>query len=111
MATRIGSLILILTVHYFSALKGRILRRTGRRLRRDHGASSKGETMAEVRTAVRSNEYLRNADVARVLHVSTKNVSRWANDQQLPYMQRLGGHRRVPARAMRQADCGSHGPR
>src|SRR6266566_7163342 len=102
MATRIGSLILILTVHYFSALKGRILRRTGPRLRRDHGASSKGETMAEVRTAVRSNEYLRTADVARVLHVSTKTVSRWANDKKLPYMRTLGGHRRYPAQAIHQ---------
>jgi excisionase family DNA binding protein len=66
------------------------------------GASSKGETMAEVRTAVRSNEYLRTADVARVLHVSTKTVSRWANDKKLPYMRTLGGHRRYPAQAIHQ---------
>ena len=59
--------------------------------------------MAEVRTAVRSNEYLRTADVARVLHVSTKTVSRWANDKKLPYMRTLGGHRRYPAQALHGA--------
>lgn len=47
-------------------------------------------------------EYLRTADVARVLHVSTKTVSRWANDKKLPYMRTLGGHRRYPAQAIRQ---------
>jgi excisionase family DNA binding protein len=58
--------------------------------------------MAETKTANRSGEYLRTADVARVLHVSTKTVSRWANDKKLPYMRTLGGHRRYPAQAIRQ---------
>lgn len=58
--------------------------------------------MAKTRTASRTGEYLRTADVARVLHVSTKTVSRWANDKKLPYMRTLGGHRRYPAQAIRQ---------
>jgi excisionase family DNA binding protein len=58
--------------------------------------------MAEQRGATRGAEYLRTADVARVLHVSTKTVSRWANDKKLPYMRTLGGHRRYPAQAIRQ---------
>ena len=58
--------------------------------------------MAEPRNAVRNNDYLRTADVARVLHVSTKTVSRWANDKKLPYMRTLGGHRRYPAQAIQQ---------
>ena len=58
--------------------------------------------MAESRPAVRNNDYLRTADVARVLHVSTKTVSRWANDKKLPYMRTLGGHRRYPAQAIQQ---------
>jgi excisionase family DNA binding protein len=58
--------------------------------------------MAEQLGATRGTEYLRTADVARVLHVSTKTVSRWANDKKLPYMRTLGGHRRYPAQAIRQ---------
>jgi excisionase family DNA binding protein len=58
--------------------------------------------MSEQRIAGRNAEYLRTADVARVLHVSTKTVSRWANDKKLPYMRTLGGHRRYPAQAIRQ---------
>jgi predicted site-specific integrase-resolvase len=34
--------------------------------------------------------------------VSTKTVSRWANDKKLPYMRTLGGHRRYPALAIQQ---------
>lgn len=52
--------------------------------------------------AGRNGEYLRTADVARALHVSTKTVSRWANDHKLPYMRTLGGHRRYPAQAIRE---------
>jgi excisionase family DNA binding protein len=58
--------------------------------------------MGENGTVTRAGEYLRTADVARVLHVSTKTVSRWANDKKLPYMRTLGGHRRYPAQAIRQ---------
>ncbi len=58
--------------------------------------------MPEQGAPSRNGEYLRTADVARVLHVSTKTVSRWANDKKLPYMRTLGGHRRYPAAAIRQ---------
>jgi len=58
--------------------------------------------MAEKDLSGRNGEYLRTADVARVLHVSTKTVSRWANDKKLPYMRTLGGHRRYPAQAIRE---------
>ena len=57
--------------------------------------------MSENGSGGRPGEYLRTADVARVLHVSTKTVSRWANDHKLPYMRTLGGHRRYPARDIR----------
>lgn len=58
--------------------------------------------MGENGNSGRPGEYLRTADVARVLHVSTKTVSRWANDKKLPYMRTLGGHRRYPAQEIRQ---------
>src|SRR2546423_15047364 len=102
MTTHIGCSFLILSAHSFSPRRGRILRRTSLRFSRDCGVSSKGEAMAESRTPVRNNDYLRTADVARVLHVSTKTVSRWANDKKLPYMRTLGGHRRYPAQAIQQ---------
>ena len=40
------------------------------------------------------NEYLRPAEVARILHVSTKTVTRWASQGWLPCLVTLGGHRR-----------------
>jgi len=42
-------------------------------------------------------DYLRTAEVARLLHVSPKTVSRWANEDKLPFVRTLGGHRRFPA--------------
>ncbi|MGH2768572.1 MAG: helix-turn-helix domain-containing protein [Candidatus Methylomirabilales bacterium] len=48
------------------------------------------------------NEYLRAAEVARLLHVSPKTVSRWAKENKLPYVRTLGGHRRFPAKAIRE---------
>jgi excisionase family DNA binding protein len=41
--------------------------------------------------------YLRTAEVAGLLHVSPKTVSRWAKDGKLPFVRTLGGHRRYPA--------------
>ena len=41
-------------------------------------------------------EYLTPSQVARVLHVSPKTVSRWADDGLLPCLVTLGGHRRFP---------------
>jgi excisionase family DNA binding protein len=47
-------------------------------------------------------EYLRAAEVARILHVSPKTISRWAKEDKLPYTKTLGGHRRFPAQAIRE---------
>ena len=40
--------------------------------------------------------YLRTAEVADLLHVSPKTVSRWAKEGRLPFLKTLGGHRRYP---------------
>jgi excisionase family DNA binding protein len=40
--------------------------------------------------------YLLAAEVADILHVSPKTVSRWAKEGKLPFMKTLGGHRRYP---------------
>jgi excisionase family DNA binding protein len=41
-------------------------------------------------------KYLRTAQVAELLQVSPKTVSRWAQEGMLPYVRTLGGHRRYP---------------
>jgi excisionase family DNA binding protein len=41
-------------------------------------------------------KYLRTAQVAELLQVSPKTVSRWAQEGRLPYVRTLGGHRRYP---------------
>ena len=46
--------------------------------------------------------YLRTAEVADLLHVSPKTVSRWAKEGKLPFMKTLGGHRRYPAAKIRE---------
>jgi excisionase family DNA binding protein len=45
--------------------------------------------------------YLYTAQVAELLHVSPKTVSRWAKEGKLPYLRTLGGHRRYPAHEIR----------
>jgi excisionase family DNA binding protein len=45
--------------------------------------------------------YLHTAQVARLLHVSPKTVSRWAKEGRLPYRKTLGGHRRYPEAEIR----------
>lgn len=47
-------------------------------------------------------QYLRTSEVASILQVSPKTVSRWAKEGRLPYMATLGGHRRFPASEIRQ---------
>jgi excisionase family DNA binding protein len=46
--------------------------------------------------------YLHPAEVADILHVSPKTVSRWAKEGKLPFLKTLGGHRRYPAAEIRQ---------
>jgi excisionase family DNA binding protein len=45
--------------------------------------------------------YLHTAEVADILHVSPKTVSRWAKEGKLPFLKTLGGHRRYPAAEIR----------
>jgi excisionase family DNA binding protein len=47
-------------------------------------------------------EYLKTAEVAGILHVSPKTVTRWAKDGKLPHSRTLGGHRRFPAGQIRK---------
>jgi excisionase family DNA binding protein len=46
--------------------------------------------------------YLHTAEVADLLHVSPKTVSRWAKEGKLPFLKTLGGHRRYPEAEIRQ---------
>ena len=45
--------------------------------------------------------YLRTAQVADILFVSPKTVSRWAKEGKLPFLKTLGGHRRYPEAEIR----------
>src|SRR5215217_1192533 len=54
------------------------------------------------KAATTSPSYLRAAEVADILHVSPKTVSRWAKEGKLPFLKTLGGHRRYPAAEIRQ---------
>src|SRR4029453_3687138 len=44
----------------------------------------------------------RAAEVADILHVSPKTVSRWAKEGKLPFLKTLGGHRRYPEAEIRK---------
>jgi excisionase family DNA binding protein len=46
--------------------------------------------------------YLRTAEVADILCVSPKTVSRWAKEGKLPFLKTLGGHRRYPEAEIRE---------
>ncbi len=54
----------------------------------------------------KGDRYLRTAEVARILHVSPKTVTRWAKDGKLPHSRTLGGHRRFPAKAIEKVARG-----
>ena len=60
--------------------------------------------MAQRKTSARieAPSYLRTAEVADILHVSPKTVSRWAKEGKLPFLKTLGGHRRYPATAIQE---------
>ena len=47
------------------------------------------------------SSYLRAPEVADLLHVSPKTVSRWAKEGKLPFLKTLGGHRRYPEAEIR----------
>ncbi len=51
--------------------------------------------------------YLRTAEVAGLLHVSPKTVSRWAKEGRLPFLKTLGGHRRYPEGKIRELAAGN----
>jgi excisionase family DNA binding protein len=59
-------------------------------------------TQPNANAATTSPSYLRAAEVADILHVSPKTVSRWAKEGRLPFLKTLGGHRRYPAAEIRQ---------
>ena len=58
--------------------------------------------MAEQRKDREAPTYLRPAEVADLLSVSPKTVSRWAKEGKLPFMKTLGGHRRYPETEIRE---------
>ena len=55
-----------------------------------------------VRPASSTATYLRTSQVADLLHVSPKTVSRWAKEGKLPFLKTLGGHRRYPEAKIRE---------
>ena len=66
------------------------------------GSVEKGHAVTEQRKDSEAPSYLRPAEVADLLSVSPKTVSRWAKEGKLPFMQTLGGHRRYPEAQIRQ---------
>jgi excisionase family DNA binding protein len=54
------------------------------------------------KAATTSPSYLHTAEVADILHVSPKTVSRWAKEGKLPFLKTLGGHRRYPEAEIRE---------
>ena len=52
--------------------------------------------------SIETPSYLRTAEVASILHVSPKTVSRWAKEGKLPFLRTLGGHRRYPEAKIRE---------
>jgi excisionase family DNA binding protein len=65
------------------------------------------------RPAPSTATFLYPGEVAALLHVSPKTISRWAKDGKLPIQLTLGGHRRFPEREIRElaarlvGECGS----
>ena len=45
--------------------------------------------------------YLHTAELADLMHVSPKTVSRWAKEGRLSFLKTLGGHRRYPEAEIR----------
>ena len=62
----------------------------------------KGHGVAAERKGSEAPDFLRPAEVADLLSVSPKTVSRWAKDGKLPFLKTLGGHCRYPAAEVQQ---------
>jgi excisionase family DNA binding protein len=62
----------------------------------------KGDAVAAQRKGSKAPGYLLPAEVADLLSVSPKTVSRWAKEGKLPFMKTLGGHRRYPEAEVRE---------
>jgi excisionase family DNA binding protein len=54
------------------------------------------------KVATNHPSYLSTGEVAGLLFVSPKTVSRWAKEGKLPFMKTLGGHRRYPEAEIRE---------
>jgi excisionase family DNA binding protein len=54
------------------------------------------------KAATNTPSYLSTGEVAGLLLVSPKTVSRWAKEGKLPFMKTLGGHRRYPEAEIRE---------
>ena len=62
----------------------------------------KGNAVAAQRKGSEAPSYLLPAEVADLLSVSPKTVSRWAKEGKLPFMKTLGGHRRYSEAQIRE---------
>ena len=62
----------------------------------------KGHAVAAQRKGNEEPSFLRPAEVAALLSVSPKTVSRWAKEGKLPFLKTLGGHRRYPEAAIHE---------
>ena len=56
-----------------------------------------------------SDEFLAPGDVARMLCVSPRTVSRWADQGLIPHMVTLGGHRRFRRSDVEKLRAVAHG--
>ena len=65
--------------------------------------------MAAQRKDGEESGFLRPAEVADLLSVSPKTVSRWAKEGKLPFLKTLGGHRRYPEAEIRDLAEGLRG--
>ena len=70
------------------------------RVRRTKGCAVAAQPSGK--TAPEDPRYLHPAEVADIMHLSPKTVSRWAKEGKLPFLKTLGGHRRYPATEIRQ---------
>jgi excisionase family DNA binding protein len=50
--------------------------------------------------------WLSSSEVADLLHVSPKTVSRWAKEGKIPCRRTEGGHRRFPRQGVLDAEAG-----